>query len=400
LEEAEQSLTPTSRTIKTKMPTVKEMMDHLFSSDEEEENDQLEEYLPVKKKGRWVACTRILVDQSCATNQSSHGMVGSVGSVGSEEVSTSQSSKSAFYDSDHSSRSSDTSNLVQPRKINGCPLKASGAPAPPIPRGQDDMPVKKKGPWVASPKTLVNQSIPTNKSSHGIVGSVGSDEVSTSQSSKSALYDSDHSSSDNSVQAGRTNRSSWKTPGPPIPMVQEDMDPTPGAVAALTTGANSSNGDINAIFDDGKIECFAGQVIMEDDVEGNSRSQMGWEEYYPILQVKRIVWHSGLSKENSRGVPKMVFYVTDGLDEMPMIASTRKHCLLANFWDKKGPYEMGVLRHGKIFKLLDYHTGLKMDVDIGKMVPCIFVEKVKPQPKRNMKKFRTIRAFTKEQIFK
>jgi hypothetical protein len=44
--------------------------------------------------------------------------------------------------------------------------------------------------------------------------------------------------------------------------------------------------------------------------------------------------------------------------------------------------------------------GLKMDVTIGKMVPCIFVEKVKPQPKRNMKKFRTIRAFTKEQIFK
>jgi hypothetical protein len=278
-------------------------------------------------------------------------------------------------------------------------LKAS---VPTIPLVKEDMPVKKKARWVASPRTLVAQNGVTHKSSHGMVGSVGSDEVSTSQSSKSVLYDSDHSSSDtgNSVQPGRATPSSWKTPAPPIPMVQEDMDPTQGAVAALTTGANSSNGDINAIFDDGKIECFAGQVIMEDDVEGNSRSQMGWEEYYPILQVKSIVWHSGLSKENSRGVPKMVFYVTDGLDEMPMVASTRKHCLLANFWDKKGPYETGVLRQGKIFKLIDYHMGLKMDVTIGKMVPCIFVEKVKPQPKRNMKKFRTIRAFTKEQIFK
>jgi hypothetical protein len=394
LEEAEQSLTPTSQTIKTKMPTVKEMMDHLFSSDEEEEKDQPEEYLPVKKKGSWVATTRTLVDQSGSTNKSSHGMVGS---VGSDEVSTSQSSNSALYHSDPSS--SETSNSVQPGIISHCPLKAS---VPTIPLVKEDMPVKKKARWVASPRTLVAQNGVTHKSSHGMVGSVGSDEVSTSQSSKSVLYDSDHSSSDtgNSVQPGRATPSSWKTPAPPIPMVQEDMDPTQGAVAALTTGANSSNGDINAIFDDGKIECFAGQVIMEDDVEGNSRSQMGWEEYYPILQVKSIVWHSGLSKENSRGVPKMVFYVTDGLDEMPMVASTRKHCLLANFWDKKGPYETGVLRQGKIFKLIDYHMGLKMDVTIGKMVPCIFVEKVKPQPKRNMKKFRIIRAFTKEQIFK
>ena len=288
------------------MPTVKEMMDHLFSSDEEEEKDQPEEYLPVKKKGSWVATTR----------------------------------------------------------------------------------------------TLVNQSGSTNKSSHGMVGSVGSDEVSTSQSSKSALYDSDHSSSDNSVQPGRTNCSSWKTPGPPIPMVQEDMDPTNGAVAALTTGAISSNGDINAIFDGGKVECLAGQVIMEDEVEGITRCQMFWEEYYPILQVKRIVWHSNLSKENSMGVPRMVFFVTDGLDEMPMVASTRKHSLLATFWDKKGPYETGVLRQGKIFKLIDYHMGLKKNLNSGPMVPCIFVEKVRPQPKRNMKKFRTIRAFVKEKIFK
>ena len=295
------------------MLTVKEMMEHLFTSDEEEEDVQPEEYLPIKKKGRWVASARTLVNQSDATNKSNHGVVGSVGSVGSDEVSTSQSSNSAvLYNSDDSS--SDTSNSVQPGERSPSPWKASSAP--------------------------------------------------------------------------------------PIPLVQEDMDPTKGAVAALTTGANSSNGDINAIFDDGKIECFAGQVIMEDDVEGNSRCQMGWEEYYPILQVKRIVWHSALSKDNSRGVPKMVFYVTDGLDEMLMVASTRKHYLLASFWDKKGPYETGVLRQGKIFKLLDYHMGLKMDVAIGKMVPCIFVEKVKPQPKRNMKKFRTIRAFTKEQIFK
>ncbi len=100
------------------------------------------------------------------------------------------------------------------------------------------------------------------------------------------------------------------------------------------------------------------------------------------------------------GVPRMVFFVTDGLDEMPMVASTRKHSLLATFWDKKGPYETGVLRQGKIFKLIDYHMGLKKEPATGNMVPCIYVEKVRPQPKRNMKKFRTIRAFVKEKIFK
>jgi hypothetical protein len=56
------------------MPTVKEMMDHLFSSEAEEEDVHPQEYLPVKKKGCWVASPKTLVDQSAATNKSSHGM--------------------------------------------------------------------------------------------------------------------------------------------------------------------------------------------------------------------------------------------------------------------------------------------------------------------------------------
>jgi hypothetical protein len=147
------------------------------------------------------------------------------------------------------------------------------------------------------------------------------------------------------------------------------------------------------------VECLAGQVIMDDDVSGNSRCQMGWGEYYPILQVARISWHDTLSKDNGMRVPRMVFHVSDGVDEMPMVASTRKHSLVADFWSKKGPYETGVLREGKIFKLLDYHTGLKKDPSSGKMVACIFAERVRQQPKRNLKRFRTIRAFVRENIF-
>jgi hypothetical protein len=277
-------------------------------------------------------------------------------------------------------------------------------------------PLQKKCWLIPSPTTLASHSALVShtgaiqKACPGIVGSVGSDKVSTSQSFESESTMGDESSTSYDIEAvakpsdtgqpGIIKHSPRKAPPPPIPLVQEDMDPTNGAVAALTTGAISSNGDINAIFDGGKVECLAGQIIMEDEVDGTTRCQMFWEEYYPILQVKRIVWHSNLSKENSMGVPRMVFFVTDGLDEMPMVASTRKHSLLATFWDKKGPYETGVLRQGKIFKLIDYHMGLKKEPATGKMVPCIYVEKVKPQPKRNMKKFRTIRAFVKEKIFK
>jgi hypothetical protein len=176
---------------------------------------------------------------------------------------------------------------------------------------------------------------------------VGSDKVSTSQSCDSAIglspdnsstsCDSDYLAKTNKPgQPGKIRRSPCTVHLPPTPLVQEDMDPTTGAVAALTTGAISSNGDINAIFDDGKVECLAGQVIMDDKVDGTTRCQMFWEEYYPILQVQRIVWHSNLFKENSMGVPRMVFFVRDDLDEMPMVASTRKQSLLANFMGQEG----------------------------------------------------------------
>jgi hypothetical protein len=185
----------------------------------------------------------------------------------------------------------------------------------------------------------------------------------------------------------------------PAPIVQLDMDPTEGAIAALTTGALDRNADHNATFENGEVTCLAGQVIMDDETSGKTRSQMWWEEYYPILQVKRIVWHSTLSTKNGRGVARMVFFVTDGLHEMPMVASTRKQSLIAHFWSRKGPYEKGILRQGTIFKLIDYQMGLKKDPESGVMVPCIFVEKVRPQPKRNQQKFRTIRALVREEIF-
>ena len=198
------------------MPTVKEMMEHCFSSDEEEEGVHLDESPPFRKKRRCVPAPTKMVCKSDATlckmgDEKNKASTGIVGSVGSDEVSTSQSSK----------------------------LKST-------------------------------------------IGNVG-DNSSTSYDSE----DSGHTS--NSSCQGNITLSGFNPPPPSIPLVQEDMDPTKGAVAALTTGAISSNGDINAIFDDGKVECLAGQVIMEDEGDGSTRCQMFWEEYYPILQVQRIV---------------------------------------------------------------------------------------------------------------
>jgi hypothetical protein len=91
----------------------------------------------------------------------------------------------------------------------------------------------------------------------------------------------------------------------------------------------------------------------------------------------------------------------------PLVSFTEPWCrssqglhLLASFWDKKGPYETGVLRQGENFKLIDYHMVMKKELASGKMVPCIFFERVRPQPKHNMKRFHTICAFVKEKIFK
>ena len=327
--------------IETKMPTVKEMMEHLFTSDEDEEDEEL----PSHKKIMVIPSPTKLVHKSDKNNETSHGTIGSVGSVGSDEVSNSQSweSKSAIA-----------------------------------------LPAHKKCRVITSPTKLVIKSDSNNKTLPGVIGYVGSggsDEVSTRQSleSRSVVADAgdDLSMSYQSASFGHgrdvVHKDKIKGSLPSGPIVQDDMDPTKGAIAALITGAISSNGDLNALFDDGKVECLAGQVIMEDEADGKTRCQMFWEEYYPILQVSKIIWHGSLYKENSMGVPRMVFFVTDGLHEMLMVASTRKHSLLASFWNKKGPYETGVLRQGKIFKLINYHMGLKNDPDSGKMVPCIFV---------------------------
>ncbi len=68
-----------------KMPTVKEMMEHLFSSDEEEEE------LPCHKKIMAIPSPTKLVHKSDKNNQTSHGTIGSVELVGSDEDSNSQS---------------------------------------------------------------------------------------------------------------------------------------------------------------------------------------------------------------------------------------------------------------------------------------------------------------------
>ena len=152
------------------MPTVKEMMEHLFSSDEEEEGVVLEEYLPVGKKRRLIPSPTTIVSQSGANKKASPGIVGS---VGSEKVSTSQS-----------------------------------------------------------------------RESESAMGNAAND--------SSMSYDSEDSSdTSNSGQPDKIRRSPWKAPPLPIPLVQEDMDPTKGAaVAALTTGAIISNGDVGSVGSD------------------------------------------------------------------------------------------------------------------------------------------------------
>jgi hypothetical protein len=315
------------------MTTVREMMEHIFTSDDKEEE-----------------CLPRPVQKRCRESEiSTKNSLGMVGSVGSDDVSTSQSSMSEIATGNASSQAS---------------LRSSNT--------------KDLGGRTTSEIATWDASQPS-----------------------STFYDTEDSSHTcNAAHSGKKRGANSKPTPVAIPVVQEDMDPTHGAVAALTTGVMNSNRDVNAVFEDGKVECLAGQLIMEDEVDGKTQCQMFWEKYYPILRVQRIVWYSSFSKGNSMGVPRMVFFVSDGLDEMPMVASTRKHSLLSSFWDKKGPYETGVLRQDRIFKLIDYHMGLKKDPKSGNMVPCIFVEKVKPQPKRNMKKFRTIRALVKAKIFK
>jgi hypothetical protein len=175
------------------------------------------------------------------------------------------------------------------------------------------------------------------------------------------------------------------------PLIQSDMDPTMGSIAALVRGAKHKSRDVNAILTDPIREALAGQVAMEDD--NVMRGQMDIGEYYPILQVKEIIWANTFGQD-----PSMTFVVTDGVEEMVMLPSHRVVGMTTAFWRKSGPYENGTLRPNKIFKLLDYYTTM-VEGKSGEIKPCIWVERVKPQPKRNCEKFRTIWAKAHHKIF-
>ncbi len=190
------------------MPTVKEMMEHLFSSDEEEEE------LPCHKKIMAIPSPTKLVHKSNNNNQTGHGTIGSVGLLGSDEVTDSQTwdSKSA-------------------------------------------LPARKKCWVITSPTKLVVKSDNNSQILPGIigyVGSVGSDEVSTSQEweSKNEVADAsddvaysndDLSMSYQSASFGHgrdvVHKDKNKGSLPSGPIVQDDMDPTEGAITALITGA-------------------------------------------------------------------------------------------------------------------------------------------------------------------
>jgi hypothetical protein len=380
---------------KTTMPTVREMLEHLFTSEEDSCTDDGDVISKKKLPGKKIPQIKTPLNNRGVSKrrdrESSTSLAGKEPAVCKHVAKRCKRvAKPPVATIETKEPSSDGGSVLSYRPFAQKPDLRSGDVSD---VGSDEVSMSSSNEYgtvqgsVGTPTKLPD----CTKRCHESDLSSGSDEVSFASSSDSG---------GTSKRGGQEEkkRGPWKTPEP-ILIVQDDMDPTEGAIAALVESAKSSNGDLNATFDEGRVECLAGQVIMEDDVDGNTRCKMSWAEYYPILQVKRIIWHSSLAKENTMRVPRMVFVVSDGVGEMPMVASTRKHSLLVNFWDKKGPYECGTLRHGKIFKLIDYHTGLKMDPESGKMVACIFVEKVRPQPKRNMKKFRTVRALVKERIF-
>jgi hypothetical protein len=399
---------------KITMPTVKELLEHIFtSSDEDDGGDRYVEPLPSRKKSK--------VDKGDIERKSANDrrLNTAVSSYIPCREGTSDTNVKVIKPLSGSTKKQPDPQLASISTASRCdkPGKENERkvhkPKLPIAKQPPDSPLSTSTFSGGCGSLLAYTPFAKQpQASSGDISDVGSAELTLSDSCKGRLEDGvlkrrdesdtreDSDDSGGTSKRGET-REPTKTPWNTIVMlvVQEDMDPTEGAIASLIQGAKSSNGDLNATFQEGKVECLAGQVIMDDDVGGNSRCQMGWGEYYPILQVRRIVWHATLSKGNGMGVPRMVFHVTDGVEEMPMVASTRKHSLVADFWSKKGPYETGVLREGKIFKLLDYHTGLKKDPSSGKMVACIFAERVRPQPKRNLKRFRTIRAFVKENIF-
>ena len=100
------------------MPTVKEMMEHIFSSDEEEdEGGILDKYQPLQKKCWLIPSPTALASHSALVSHTGaiqKACPGIVGSVGSDEVSTSQSFESESTMGDESSTSYDFEAIAKP----------------------------------------------------------------------------------------------------------------------------------------------------------------------------------------------------------------------------------------------------------------------------------------------
>ena len=155
---------------------------------------------------------------------------------------------------------------------------------------------------------------------------------------------------------------------------------TDGAVKSLKRGAMLGTLDINAVTDDG-VQHEAGQICSEDD--HIMRSAMGYDEFRPVLEVRRTEWFG----RNLGPCPMVKFWCVDsedGDEEVCVMASPRlKHKFAKKFYSKGGPFNNGRLKVGRRFQLVDYTTRVVMKDRIhdGKE-PIVHVEKIRCAPIR------------------
>jgi len=148
---------------------------------------------------------------------------------------------------------------------------------------------------------------------------------------------------------------------------------TTHAVEYLISGAQIANNDINAVDSTG-VEFDAGQICTEDDHV--MRKLIALNEYQPTLEVKELTWHGTFYR-----YPNLTIMVTDGLTSMLLRPSFRKSEFSKAFFAKRGALYTGRMNVGTRIKLLDYTTSIWVDRE-GITHPCIFVEKIKAEPKR------------------
>jgi hypothetical protein len=149
---------------------------------------------------------------------------------------------------------------------------------------------------------------------------------------------------------------------------------TSNAIEYLIRGSEVANEDINAINAD-CVEFDAGQICTEDD--NDMRQLLQLNEYQPILKISELTWNGTYSK-----YPNLTIMVTDGITQMMLRPSFRKAQFPKTFYGKKSPLYTGRMNVGRRLKLLDYTTSIWVDKKvIGH--PCIFIEKMRAEPKRN-----------------